>query len=210
MTDSNPVELTSCRACSSNFTYVPKDGGPITILVGIPPQGATYKALSHVWGPYNLVEMRCETCHSNFDIRWRSKDTFLRAMELAGSGNKIWIDNMSINQDDPSDVSQQVAVMGDIYGNAQSVAVLLTGSDMPAYNKIAGILQIASTLLSRKGQFDYNLEDQDWDPALGEEIEATGELAKSFFEEISQLLAGVGNAHGLFKNGLEPLMWRST
>jgi hypothetical protein len=81
-------------------------------------------------------------------------------VKLVGAGTKIWIDNMFIDQSSYTDVTAQVAVMGDIYGNAQCVSVLLPPSEGEACEKIVELLSIAKTLLEQKGQFDYNSDDE--------------------------------------------------
>lgn len=43
------------------------------------------------------------------------------------------MDNMSIDQNNQTDVATQVAVMGEIYGRAECVSVLLPESDKEAY-----------------------------------------------------------------------------
>jgi hypothetical protein len=108
-------------------------------------------------------------------------------MALAGPGSTIWLDALSINQSDHQDVTSQVAVMGDIYGNAECVSVLLPSSDREAYQTISDIVSKAKTLLGRKGQFDYNPEDDKWKSEPAEEIKVTGELARSFFTDTEKL-----------------------
>lgn len=178
------INLDTCRACSSAYLYSVPQGGAVTIIIGIPSEDLEYKAISHVWGDYNLVDMYCKRCSTNTQIRLRSTATFRNIMALAGSGSRIWMDNMSINQNDPSDLAAQLAVMGDIYSKAACVSVLLPPSDTKAYETIAEVVAMANTLLERKGQFDYNPSDENWRPGPGEEIKATGDLARRFFESM--------------------------
>lgn len=65
-------------------------------------------------------------------------------MALAGPGSTIWVDNMSIDQNDDADVAAQVAVMGDICGKAECVSVLLPESDKEAFETITNLLAMAS------------------------------------------------------------------
>jgi hypothetical protein len=55
----------------------------------------------------------------------RQGDSFRRMMEGARPGSTVWLDNLSINQEDHNDVATQLAVMGDIYRNAKYVSVFL-------------------------------------------------------------------------------------
>ncbi len=80
--------------------------------------------------------MICQKCSADHGIRIRSRSTFDNITSLAGPGSTIWMDNMSINQNDPADVAAQVAVMGEIYGRAECVSVLLPESDEEAYDTI--------------------------------------------------------------------------
>jgi len=42
---------------------------------------------------------------------------FRRLLQFASPGTKVWLDALSINHADHTDVARQVAVMGDIYSN---------------------------------------------------------------------------------------------
>ncbi|KAK4031563.1 putative heterokaryon incompatibility protein [Parachaetomium inaequale] len=88
---------------------------------------------------------------------------------------------MSINQKDSADIAAQVSVMGEIYSGAERVSVLLPESDKEAFDVLADLLSMATTLLSRKGQFDRTQAVEQW-PANGPgSFTDTGMIAKRFF-----------------------------
>ncbi|KAG7286680.1 hypothetical protein NEMBOFW57_008991 [Staphylotrichum longicolle] len=178
------VRLAACRSCSDRFTYISSTGLAVDIVVGIPAPGGKYKAISHVWGPPFVVHMVCQQCLADHSIRIRSRSTFDNVMMLAGPGGTIWMDTMSINQEDHADIAAQVAVMGEIYGNAERVSVLLPESDTEVFDILAELLPMATTLLSRKGQFDYNLADDEWGVDGPLSITETGRIANRFLELI--------------------------
>lgn len=182
LTSDDNVQLSTCRRCSNRFSYKPSSSEAVEIIIGRPPGGLKYKAISHVWGSQFVVDMHCQSCSNIHPIRVRSKTTFENIIALAGPSSTIWIDSMSINQNDHSDVAAQVAVMGDIYGNAQCVSVLLPPSDMEAYESISELFSMAKLLLERKGQFDYNPEHEELEAGELEGIKETGKIAKRFFE----------------------------
>jgi heterokaryon incompatibility protein (HET) len=181
------IQLELCRSCSKDYVYNLSQDGAVTILVGIPPEGLKYKAVSHVWGQHSIVNMRCRNCSKEHHIRLRSTATFHHIMQLAGPGNSIWIDNMSIDQNNPLDISAQVAAMGDIYSKAHCVSVLLPKTDNRAYEQISGLVDIAKTLLDKRGQIQYNYDAHHIGPELTRQIKATGQLAKKFFVDFQKL-----------------------
>lgn len=77
----------------------------------------------------------------------RSVQYFRQLMALAGANGYVWLDNMSIDQDDAQDVAAQIAVMGDIYSKAECVSVLLPAADQKAYDALAKILANANRLV---------------------------------------------------------------
>jgi len=58
-------------------------------------------------------------------IPMRDASKLWRIMTFVSGGSTIWLDAMSIDQNDPEDKAVQLFVMGDIYRNAETVSVLL-------------------------------------------------------------------------------------
>ena len=114
-------------------------------------------------------------------------------MALAGEGSKIWFDALSIDQSDHHDISSQVSVMGNIYGNAQSVVVLLPPSDHEAYATLKSLTNHAKALLNRRELFNPNSLDHCQDPnEYGRDVE-TAELCKQFYAELQKLAQDLEN-----------------
>jgi hypothetical protein len=96
--ENGTILLSSCRACSDTYSYALCNGQTVTILVGIPPPGIKYKAISHVWGTTIPIEMHCKHCSASISIPLRSISTFINIMTLAGPGSNgiIEISNPNI------------------------------------------------------------------------------------------------------------------
>jgi hypothetical protein len=177
------IQLNSCRKCSTSFEYQLSSGGVVSISVGIPSSKAEYKAISHVWGKHGGIDMRCINCDAIYSPSLRSAESFRRLMEGAGAGSTVWLDNLSINQEDHNDVATQIAVMGDTYRNAKRVLVFLPPQDEDAYLRLAKLLELAMQLLDRKWQFDFR-----GDETVGEQsahkIQETNTLGIEFYKSI--------------------------
>jgi hypothetical protein len=65
----------------------------------------------------------------------------------------VWLDAMSIDQDDEDDKGDQLAVMGNIYKNAQTVSVLLPVNDEGAYQRLKALGITADAIVKRKEFF---------------------------------------------------------
>ncbi|KAK0726491.1 heterokaryon incompatibility protein-domain-containing protein [Apiosordaria backusii] len=172
---SDPAEtilLSTCRSCKDPLipyiTLSPpgEDASsaaspePIKILVGIPTAGCCYKAISHVWGDVKPVRLECQSCDKTTSIQLKGKRTFDAIMSLAKPGSTIWMDNISIDQDDPSDVATQVAAMGTIYEGAKVVAVMLPPEDAEAYDCLSTITEVCSVILAHRHHFDFENDPQ--------------------------------------------------
>jgi hypothetical protein len=104
-------------------------------------------------------------------------------MEGAGAGSTVWLDNLSINQEDHEDVATQIAVMGDIYRNAKRVLVFLPPQDEDAYLRLAELLDLAKQLLDRKWQFDFRADETVGEQSA-EKIQETGALGIQFYKSV--------------------------
>ncbi|KAH8596238.1 heterokaryon incompatibility protein-domain-containing protein [Bisporella sp. PMI_857] len=176
------IEVEECRACSGKFRYRLNSGGSVTILAEGPRKDQKYKAVSYVWGKHPPIPLRCRQCGVKIAIQMRCAESFERIMSLAGSGSTVWLDALSINQADHSDIAAQVAVMGNTYKRAQCVSVLLPPSDTDAFLKLSSIFGAAQALLSRKWLFELEPGQAHGDIGHNE----TGKLARTFFSEIDE------------------------
>ncbi|PMD63993.1 uncharacterized protein K444DRAFT_310921 [Hyaloscypha bicolor E] len=184
MSNFDPTEasyLLCCRACKGRFEY-PLGKGVVTIVAGV-PKGVSYKAVSYVWGKTYPLRLSCQNCTSITTVPMQSPAKFHRLMALAGTGNTIWLDAISIDQSDHSDIAAQVAVMGTIYSNATCVSVLLPSSDEEAFSRLRDLSDLAQQLLNRPEHFKWNYEDNDelervesWDESGVPNIPLAGDL----------------------------------
>lgn len=90
-----------------------------------------YYALSYCWGS-------CErdayiVCNGKFlGVTTQLRQGIRELQEIpALAGSWVWIDQVSINQDDPDERSHQVSLMRDIYANSMRTVVWLGPSDGP-------------------------------------------------------------------------------
>lgn len=80
-----------------------------------------YRAISWVWGD---SRKRCEITLNGkmFEISQNAEDV-LRHLVHKRSFPKVWLDAICINQADQAEKEQQVAIMGDVYRKADSLAI---------------------------------------------------------------------------------------
>ena len=103
-----------------------------------------YSALSYTWGGESLIyPVFCAgalllTTNNCFDalIQLREHDT----------PKVLWIDSLCIDQTLTTERSQQVAMMGEIYKNAESVVAWLGASDGPTINAMMLIEHLMTTV----------------------------------------------------------------
>jgi hypothetical protein len=120
-----------CRACTGRFVFRTRNDLTATILTGNPNDGVRYDAISYVWGDTRPLRIYCR-CGSKLAVPISSSERFCNLLCLAGMANHcdgVWLDALSINQDSDEDKKKLIAVMGDIYKNAEAVLVLLPEAD---------------------------------------------------------------------------------
>jgi Heterokaryon incompatibility protein (HET) len=167
------IAFQSCRYCSDLFTYVREDGQRIHIIAGPPkplqpkvntssmvkpPEAFEYKAISYVWGETSKLPMYCVQCKANFGIELQDVRKFQSIANLAFPDESIWLDTMSINQDDPADKERQIAHMGQLYGDAATVGVLLPACDERGFQLLASLSAKASFINANQMAFSENAD----------------------------------------------------
>ena len=75
---------------------------------------------------------------------------------LVAPDESIWLDTMSINQNDEADKDLQLAQMGKLYGDAATVAVLLPESDESAFELLASLNAKANFINLNQAAFSNN------------------------------------------------------
>ena len=200
---SDLIHLEKCRSCSPCISYSLPSGGIVSIIAGVPSAELKYKAISHVWGNPVKIKMTCNHCGAASHAQLKSPAYFCQLMALAGADNYVWLDNISIDQDDAQDVAAQIAVMGDIYSKAECVSVLLPAGDQKAYDVLVKILESANRLVDERwklnftgGSMRHELKQPDgkWAsaPPQDEVISELSIPARTFFEDIRQLVGDLG------------------
>ncbi|CAM1501443.1 Fc.00g034270.m01.CDS01 [Cosmosporella sp. VM-42] len=182
---SSLIPLAKCHACKgsgvSYITYSPpcvttgESLDLIKILVGAPPPGSEYKAVSHVWGPVQPIPMKCQLCSAVSTVMLKSKDTFDAIMRLVDGGSTIWIDNLFINQADHADVATQVAAIGKIYDGAKVFSVMLPPEDLDSFKCLSKVMELATLILEHRPVLESDAQqgprdDGEWALARGIDV----------------------------------------
>ena len=133
----SPVLVECCRGCAGQYQLKLDDGGIVTVLCGRPSaQLKKYKAISYLWEKTRPLTLECRQCTRISQVPMRDSDKLWSIMRFVRGGSTIWLDAMSIDQNDPKDKAAQISVMGDIYRHAQTVAIMLPESDIEAYESL--------------------------------------------------------------------------
>ncbi|KAJ3520222.1 hypothetical protein NM208_g13804 [Fusarium decemcellulare] len=130
------------KLSSSNFQYSALSGREIRILHLLPGSAEddvsisfsitsidnasrNYEALSYTWGRQSCRSS--QRVYVNGDVILVSCNLWeaLKGLRAENEARDLWIDGLCINQDDMSERSSQVTMMGDIYRNAAGVVVWL-------------------------------------------------------------------------------------
>lgn len=102
-------------------------------ITSIPDGAAHYRAVSYRWdtsqGKIGQISLNGETLRVYPNI-----ETILRKIRSRIWNQHIWIDQLCIDQDNASEKSAQVAVMGQIYQNAMEVKVCLPVAGIAPYS----------------------------------------------------------------------------
>jgi hypothetical protein len=106
----------------------------IKLSIEVIPVTGKYKCLSYTWG-VGRAQHRIAIDDQTFWVRDNLHDFLIEARRRNPNGSgHIWIDAISINQDDIPEKNVQVAMMGDIYKNALRVVAWLGQGDEAMHN----------------------------------------------------------------------------
>ena len=114
------------------------------------PQPHPYTALSYTWGD----PTRKAALHLNdmfVEVRENLSEA-LEHLEQDSSSIRIWADAICINQEDTLEKGQQVAMMPEIFGNAEDVLVWLGPSDSEFEDPFEVLRQMGNSTLRLSGQ----------------------------------------------------------
>ncbi|KAH6673466.1 heterokaryon incompatibility protein-domain-containing protein [Halenospora varia] len=175
------IILDRCRRCSDGFTHTFMNW-TTNIIAGI-PKTDDYRAISYVWGQTIQLPMRCSHCGHSFHIPMHSAYRFRRLMMMtANSGDSVWLDALSIDQTSPEDKARIIAVMGDIYSRAKTVAVLFPEADGEGFKIMYDLTQAATAINANKLEFSQPGQDGHPSPRLAE----LSKVCTEFYEMLGQ------------------------
>ncbi|EHY53541.1 hypothetical protein HRR83_003747 [Exophiala dermatitidis] len=177
------IHLDRCRRCSNVFVHTFMEW-TTKIIAGIPPPHHEYTAISYVWGDYILLPLKCTNCKTKFRIPMHSAYRFRRLMMMtANSGDTVWLDALSIDQEDDEEKAKVLAVMGDIYSRAKTVAVLFPEGDRDGFHLVYDLTQAATAINNNKLEFSQSGQDGHPDTRLQE----LSKVCADFYGMLDQL-----------------------
>jgi hypothetical protein len=175
------ILLDRCRRCSDGFVHTFMDW-TTKVIAGI-PQTDDYRAISYVWGDTIQLPMRCSHCGHSFHIPMQSAYKFRRLMLMtANSGDTVWLDALSIDQTSKEDKEKVIAVMGDIYSQAKTVAVLFPEEDGDGFSLMYDLTQAATAINANSLEFAQPGQDGHPRPRL----EELSKVCKEFYDMLGQ------------------------
>jgi hypothetical protein len=122
---------TRTKFVSLKFSLPPTIGKPSTVKSytlrkSDPP--LKYEALSYTWGDASKLKPIIIGASHEFYVTSNCYDALRRLRDHDGK-RLIWIDAICINQEDDAERTQQIGIMGEIYGCASQVLVYLGEAD---------------------------------------------------------------------------------
>ncbi|KAH7354652.1 heterokaryon incompatibility protein-domain-containing protein [Rhexocercosporidium sp. MPI-PUGE-AT-0058] len=125
-------------------------------------QDHDYEALSYVWGEHSTEHMiQYSTSGTQIPIT-ANLDCALRQLRYADRSRLLWVDAISINQDDLAERSQQVRMMQEIYANATQVVIWLGQEAEGDVRAFASLRALESTLAGRRHNDSWLLVRLGW------------------------------------------------
>lgn len=111
----------------------------------------TYLAISYAWGEKSIVGHFLDSDGVETPLGY-SKVILdvVSALVPPGATLHLWIDAICINQDDPYERASQVAIMGDIYRQAQQVIIFLGTADDTS-TRAMDLLQLTRGFIQANG-----------------------------------------------------------
>lgn len=177
------ILVKTCRSCSTHFDFLLEDSTRVRVICGKPDNDMRYRAVSYLWEKTSLVPLKCYSCSSVKNVPMRDPAKLASILNFV-QGGTIWLDALSIDQDDPKDLDKQLGVMGDIYRHATTVSVLLPATDEGAY-KMLKELAITSDLVFKR-RHEFGIIDKQALPIIASPKHEIPELADNYLSQIAQ------------------------
>lgn len=187
--EDNFVFVESCRKCAARYEFKLNSGDIVAVLCGR-PNDQKYKAVSYLWEDPVPLPLKCRRCLRLTTIPMRDASKLWRLIDFARGGSIIWLDAMSIDQDDQRDLAEQLAIMGDIYRKAETVSVLLPKSDEEAYTRLKELGLTASAVVKRREDFGV-IPDSDSSQILSIRDNSLTELANRYLAQMSDWTSNI-------------------
>jgi hypothetical protein len=177
------IAFLRCRDCDDHFEFQIREDVKVKVFAGLPDR-KPYRAVSYVWGATSMQEIACLHCKKLTKMPLSSPEKLRTLLRTAQDGDWLWIDTASIDQTNPIDVKRQVAVMGNIYKNAQAALVVFPESDRGLFNILVDLCECAWLLLSNKPSFLDN-EEKDVKTSVGTKY-TLAEICIGFLRYLNQ------------------------
>jgi hypothetical protein len=175
------ISVEGCRTCSAEYKFRLESGEIVTIMCGIPKDHA-YKAVSYVWEEVSPLALECRNCSATICVPMRDSQKFRHLMDFVRGGSIIWLDALSIDQDDDQDKAHQLPNMGTTFRQATKVSVFLPASDKDAYDRLRQLGITADVIIKRHK--DYGMSGEEHARKSAVDLETLRELADDFSEQI--------------------------
>lgn len=183
-----------------------KRGTPIVCEMQVmpSPRGAQYEALSYVWG--DATKSKSISCNGfDFPVT-ESLHTALVYLRYEDSWRRLWVDQLSINQDRNDELMAQVGLMGTIYSSAGRVIVWLGEFDRKM--ALAWELLQETTLSSSLVRSDFlhsspGASSQQTRPSMSRQA-SSGSSASRLSGRASTSRESLSSSTSSLKSGLSP------
>lgn len=184
-----PIRVECCRECAHQYQFTLEDGGAVTVLCGRPSPQSTYRAISYLWEKTMPLPLKCHQCNVVNEIPMRDADKLWSIMRFVRAGATIWLDAMSIDQNDPKDKTAQISIMGDIYRRAQTVSIMLPETDIEAYISLKQIGITADAIVKESNHLSNAAQVHDNTTVNKKEF---NRLATDFLTQLMEIKNSLG------------------
>lgn len=129
--------------------------------IRLPDNKILYEAVSYVWGSQDKTESITVGVNEDVPIGVNLHEA-LKALRLPDKVRFLWVDKLCINQDDVTERTQQVRVMGRIYSTAKRVLIWIGRNE----DGTQGSLRAVSTMIQQLRKHLADAHRLDWQPVV--------------------------------------------
>jgi hypothetical protein len=175
------ISIERCRTYSAEYEFRLDSSDQVTIMCGIPKDHA-YKAVSYVWEGVSSLALECRNCSTTIHVPIRDSHKLRHLMDFVRGGSTVWLDALSIDQDDDQDKAHQLPKMGTIFHQAATVSVFMPESDKEAYDRLRQLGITADAIIKRHKDYGMFAEEHTQESTV--DLEALSNLADDFSEQV--------------------------